>query len=65
MSNQEMLIKFAKGAAIAAATGLLAWGSTVLIPSLEANGTSAIVIALLGSAINGAKLIVEKLKAPE
>jgi hypothetical protein len=65
MSNQEMVVKFLKGAAIAAATGLLAWGSTVLIPSLEANGTSAIVIALLGSAINGAKLIVEKLKARE
>ena len=64
MTTQEMVWKLVKGGLIASATGLLAWGTSVLIPSLEANGTSAILIAVLGTAINGAKLIVEKMKAP-
>jgi hypothetical protein len=63
MTTQEMLVKFLKGAAIAAATGILAWAGTSLLPMLEANGWSAAWIAIIGASINGAKLIVERLKS--
>ena len=65
MTWNEMLVKFGKGAAIASATALLAFLSGTVLPGLEQSGVSALVIALLGTAINGAKLAIEKWKSAE
>jgi len=56
--------KFAKGAAIAVAGAALAYVSATVIPSLEVDGTSATVVALLSMAVNGLKLLLTKV-APE
>lgn len=58
----EKWVKFAKGAAIAAAGACLAYVSAQVLPALEVSGTSAVVIALLSSAVNGLKLILSKVE---
>lgn len=65
MSWATLLTKFGKGAAIASATALLAYLSGTVLPGLEQSGVSALMIALLGTAINGAKLALEKWKSAE
>lgn len=60
MTVSEMWSKFGKGAAIAVVTSLLLYVSSSVIPAIEAAGTSAILVAIIGTAVNGAKLIIQK-----
>jgi len=57
------LVKFARGAAIAAAGAVLAYLSGTVIPDLEVSGTGATVVALLSMGVNGLKLVLSKLDA--
>ena len=54
----DKIKKFARGAAIAATAAVLAYVSATVIPALEVDGTSAVVVALLSMAVNGIKLLI-------
>lgn len=57
-------IKFAKGAAIAAAGAVLAYGSSVVVPDLEAAGLATIAM-VASSLVNLAKLALSKVDSGE
>jgi len=54
----DQVKKFLRGAAIAAVGAALAYVTTTVIPALEVSGTSAVTIALISAAVNGAKLFL-------
>lgn len=62
--NQIKWVKFAKGAAIAAAGAVLAYGSSVVIPDLEAAGLATIAM-VASSLVNLAKLALSKANPSE
>lgn len=58
------IAKFLKGAAIAAAGAALAYVGGVVIPSLQVDGQSAVLVGLLSAAVNGLKLMLSKIEEP-
>ena len=62
--NKAKWIKMAKGAAIAAGGAMLSYGTTVFVPTLEAEG--AVVLAMVfSSLINLAKVAMQKVDTDE
>ena len=62
--NREKWLKFARGAAIAAAGAVLAYASSVVIPSLE--GAGLVTVSMIASSIvNLAKLVLSKASSDE
>lgn len=63
--SKEKWLKVAKGALISAAGAVLAYLSGSVIPDLEVSGASAAVVAVLGAAVNVAKVILQKVDGNE
>ena len=62
--NREKWLKFARGAAIAAAGAVLAYASSVVVPSLE--GAGLVTVAMVASSlVNLAKLMLSKVSSNE
>ena len=59
--SKEKILKFVRGAAIAAAGAVLAYVSGEVIPDLEVSGVGATTVAIVSMAVNGIKLIFQKI----
>lgn len=54
------ILKWLRGAAIAAVGAVLAYLTAEVIPNLEMSGASALWVAVLSSGVNAIKLVLQK-----